>query len=372
MIGFEIEVALPVVDKNGDSFAGDVPLATSSTLDITLVTDHRPDYSNIEFVTAAFSVVGRFAKSGPADLARYVKGVKAIRDALYDAGSKTLQVAGGALLKPTAVGKTAKLDPGNGYTEDADRMDGGNGLFVHYSLGVPLNSLEEFFEFLRDAAPYSSEEDFFLDHARWRTAQAGAVANDAEKLFRKYKPTASAAERSQLRGYIQLVYTQVSAMADYVWRNRNRKVGEDQGQIKNETVALSRSAFSEIFLLLEPSVQAYLKTGFAGAAPLVTLIATYQELGPLEGEKLGFRENDTRSIDGKTWKLIQYAQSALTGAPAIGQQSIFGGMRQIGPHVEEGTTMIPVELRTMGNRFKTWGEVQANLEALTKWVQSAV
>lgn len=375
MIGFEIEIALPVVDRNRQSFDGEVLLGTSPKMPINLVTDHRANYSNLEFVTGAFSVTGRYVNSGPANLTTTLTGIRAIRDAFYLAGETTVTKAAGPLLTLTDEGKTARLDPNSGYEEDALEPNGGDGLYVQYTIGVPLNKLEEFYTFLRNTvAQFDADDENPLDHARWRTSQAEDLASDADKSFRKAYPKASDATRTQLRGYIQLVYTQVAAVADYLWDNRDEAEGDDADQIKNGTVALCRAAFCQIFPLLNPTVQAFLSTGFTGKKPLLDLIAKYQGESEFEsGEEMDFRERDTRAIGNTNWSLSQYAQSALTGKPQIAQQSMFGGMRMIGPHDDEGATMIAFELRTMGSsELKTWAEVQSDLDTLVEWVQSVV
>lgn len=364
MIGFELEISLPITDKNGRKLDGETELGPSSSLPFRLVSDKRQGYSNIEFVTGPVSVVGTtgLAKGLPQLLA-ILAGIRELRDALYKAGDAKLADAAGKLLKPTADGRTALLNPSSGYRDAASEKNGGDGLFLHYSVGIPLTGLSAFFDFLRKNAPY--EDDAFLRPARWRTLQAKAFAEDATQLFIKQAKPSTKTPVAQVNGYLQLVYTQVVAMADYVARRK------DEGQIKNETVALCRSAFHQIFPLLEPSVRAFLTAGFTGQS-LVDLIARYQEDSGVRGVKLAFQEESSREIDGAEYKLIEYTRSALTGDPVVPQQGIFGKMTQLPPEKEQNKWVIPFEIRTLGSHYKTWDQVAKDLESLTNWVQAWV
>lgn len=362
MIGYELEISLPITDKNGAKLDGETELGSSTSLPFRLVSDKRQGNSNIEFVTEPVSVVGRTGiAQGQAQLLAILAGIKELRDALYKAGDAGFAAAAGKLLKPTAEGRTARLTPSNGYKDAALERNGGDGLFLHYSVGVPFTGLSAFFDFLRKNAPY--ENDAFLRRARWRTLQAKSFADDATQLFIKQAKPPTKAPVTQVNGYLQLVYTQVAAMADYVARPA------DEGQIKNETVALCRSAFCQTFPLLDASVRAFLTEGFTGES-LVNLIAKYQEDSGTRGVKLEFQEHSSREIDGAEYTLIEYTRSALTGEPVIPQQGIFGKMTQLPPEQEQGKLVIPFEIRTLGSHYKTWDQVAADLRSLTSWVQA--
>lgn len=364
MIGFEIEIALPVAGADGDRLPGDEELGHLTGFPIRVVTDARRTWSNIEFVTGPVSVVGAAAVAGAGTLAGYAGAIRELRDRLYAAGAVPLATAGGPLLATAGAGQTAVLDPAAAdYVEDATRPNGGDGLFVHYSIGVPLKALNGFFDFLRAGAPYAPDQRSFLKSSRFRLAQASTVGDRGLASFDRGYPRATQAQRSQLRGYLQLVYTQVAAMADYLAKTA------DEGQIKNRTVALCRSAFFEVFPHLDADVRAFLAAGF-GDDSLVNLIADVQGISET-GRNVDFPEKSTRLIDGVERSLMAYTRSALTGAPAVTQQQIFGAMTQVAPHPEEGVLMVPFEVRTMGSHYKTWHEVGADLTAIVQWVRQA-
>lgn len=363
MIGFELEISLPITDRNGRKLDGETELGPSRTLDFRLVSDKRQGYSNIEFVTGPVSVVGTSGGvNGPKLLHELLAGIKQVRDELYKAGDAKLADAAGGLLNLTSAGSTALLNPSEPKYKDAATLKGGgDGLFLHYSVGVPLGALSAFFELLRKFAPY--EPDAFLAHARWRNQQAAELAEEGVKQFAEKFNSAAKTAAAQVHGYLQLVYTQVAAMADYVGRK------QDEGQIKNETVALCRSAFHEVFPLLEKDARTFLAAGFADES-LIDLIAKHQEVTEVKNVRMQFQERSTRQIDGKAYSLIEYTRSALTGDPVIPQQGIFGKTTQVPPGPEQGTTVIPFEIRTLGTHYKTWDQVSADLITLTKWVQS--
>lgn len=239
-------------------------------------------------------------------------------------------------------------------------------------MGARLSALGSFFDVLRKNVPFSDTTVYPLNRARFRLVQAQDFGRELAKTFKKTVST-SAADLAQLNGYAQLVYTQVAAMADYL-------VGdEDKGQIKNGTVGLCRSTFSQIFPLLNEDVRNFLTEGFSAKNDnIVTLIADYQEVPEKGDKRLPFNEESYREVEdpyvgGKLikTKLIECAQSALTGTPAVKQQSVFGGMRMIAPERDGAGFVIPIEVRTFGTtQFKTWDRVGADLDLMIKWAQA--
>lgn len=151
----------------------------------------------------------------------------------------------------------------------------------------------------------------------------------------------------------------------------------DNDQIKNSTAVLCRSPLAAVFALLGATEQTYLQT--AVRLPdddhdnPVTRLADYQERTEDPAKRSEFQDEGSRRVRPETPKytLVEYARAAFAGAPAIEQQHIFGGMRQIAPHPEENAVLIPVEIRTLGAARKTWGEVQTNLNDLCTWAEQA-
>lgn len=372
MIGFEIEISLLVADKNNKKIPGDTELGTASVLPFDVVTDSQQGHSNVEFVSEARSVVGGTKVSGPKDLKSALAGMQAVTGKLAAAkGVGTFKAVTAGLVNTAGAGSTAKLLP---YPEGfrSYESQGGDGLAPQYTVGARLGALASFFDFLRTNVPFSDRAAYPSDRARFRLAQAEDFGKELTKIFKK-AVSPSSSDLALLNGYAQLVYTQVAAMADYL-------VGEkDKGQIKNNTVGLSRSNFSDIFPLLPEGVRDFLTAGFsAGKDNIVTLIAKYQEQSDTSDDPLPFNEESSRVVEDpyrrdKTieTKLIDYAKSALTGKPAVAQQHIFGGMKMIAPKMDGAGFVIPIEIRTFGTTlFKTWDQVGTDLDLMIEWVQA--
>ncbi|GAA1983039.1 hypothetical protein [Catenulispora subtropica] len=368
MIGYELEVDLAVTDEDGDYIEGDTHLALSTTVpSFTLVTDARllnDDnlYSNIEFVTDPVSVIGTRHATGPAIVLAQLDAVRAARDALYFAGEGPLADAD-ETLTTVGAGDTALLNPNLGYDETFT-------LLAHYSVGVPLAGMPHFFDRLRDAAPIPDYDDVspVLVRARFSLFQAESFADCEIRLFLETPgaPAAGSAETRALCGYLQLAYMQICALAD------NLDVQGEGAQIKNLTAVLCRSAFIDVFPLLCAEARAYLRSRCEGDAPIITNLADHQEVPQPGGEEWTFHEDGVRqsgTLEAIT--LGAFALSVFNGEPRVEPQRVFGGMREIAPHEEEGAAVVPFEIRTIGAQEKDWAEVRADLEALCTWCEEA-
>ncbi|SHN04351.1 hypothetical protein [Actinacidiphila paucisporea] len=388
MIGYEIEISLPVTDAAGKKISGDTKLAETTARHpdgptgkpfFRVVSDtrslpNRTKYSNLEFVTKPWSVVGDGHTSGPAALLDTLQRIRTVRDAFYHAKEGTLSGSAGGLLQTLPAGKGARFAPNNGYREVAGTAGNGDGLFVHYSVGVPLAGMATFFDRLRPAVP--SREGAYLPDARHRLHQAHSFAENAADAFVPRGPaapakgadgflSAKARHRREVLGYLQLLYMQVTAFADHA--DELESGGADAG-IKNRTVVLSRAPLAEVHARLDPVVQTALRNNHDA---LTTMLADeYHEKGRGQRQRT-FYDTAFRKIDGDPVVLLDYTKAAFTGEVSIPQQSVFGGMRQISPHVEEEAVMVPFEIRTFGAVMKSWDEVTADLKDLCEWVQSS-
>ncbi|WP_107452636.1 DUF4157 domain-containing protein [Streptomyces sp. TLI_053] len=367
-LGFETEIDMPVEKSGGATYEGDTDLAESTAADFKLVSDKRSlrnggDYSNLEFVTGAVAVVGTGSESGPAALDRMVDEIRTVREAFYRQTGKTPLAGMGLQLEILPAGEDARIAPDLDFPDYAGAPGMGDGLFVHYSVGVPLAGMPLFFDHLREAAPQGPGVP--LPRARFRLSQSKTFA--AQVVARYERGQESARKRKRLEtdaldGYSQLFFMQVAAMADYLAQD------EDRGQIKNLTVVLSRSQLTDVRALLDPGFQEFLS---ADSEAIVDLLAQFQE-DPGDGSaNLEFRDEATREIDGLPVSLLGFAESTLKGVPQVPQQSVFGGMNQIAPHEEEGAMMVPFEIRTMGSLMKTWDELKAELRDLANWAEEA-
>ncbi|WP_438267884.1 eCIS core domain-containing protein [Kitasatospora purpeofusca] len=367
-LGFETEIDMPVENARGEKYEGDTDLAQSTAGDFKLVSDsrslnNRAPYSNLEFVTGAVAVVGTAGESGPETLEQMVDEIRAVREAFYEKTGKTPLAGMGLQLEILPAGQDARIAPDLDFPNYAGAPGMGDGLFVHYSVGVPLAGMPMFFDHLREAAPQAPGAP--LPRARFRLSQSRTFAEQVVARYVQGQESARKRKRLEtdaLDGYSQLFFMQVAAMADYLAQD------QDQGQIKNLTVVLSRSQLTDVRALLDPGFQEFLS---ANSEVIVDLLAHFQE-DPGDGSaNLEFRDEATREIDGLPVSLLSFAESTLKGVPQIPQQSVFGGMNQIAPHEEEGAMMVPFEIRTMGSLMKTWDELKAELRDLAAWAEEA-
>ncbi|MFD8209672.1 DUF4157 domain-containing protein [Streptomyces sp. NPDC059695] len=368
-LGFETEVSLPVQDAAGAKYPGDTDLAQSTSQDFKVVSDKRSlqtgeGYSNIEFVTGAVEVVGARNESGREQLVRLADEIKRVRDGFYAAADGTPLAAMPLDLQILPAGAGARVAPGLPYTEDAGQEGLGDGLFVHYSVGVPLRGMPLFFDHLREAAP--NVPGATSRRARFRLGQAKDFAADVlarYETWRAAKPTKKRkrVETDALDGFAQLFFMQIAAVADYLAEDK------DKGQIKNLTAVLSRSRLSDVRALLDEEFRTFLT---ADHEKVLDRLADYQEDSG-GARKLQFRETATRHIEDEPVSLIDFANSAILGSTRVDQQSVFGGMNQIAPHPEAGATMVPFEIRTIGSYKKTWDELKAELDHLARWADEA-
>ncbi|MEU9062552.1 DUF4157 domain-containing protein [Streptomyces sp. NPDC048430] len=381
MLGFETEIDLPVQDAGKRKIPGDTDLASSKKKDFKVVSDSRSlppvgkgkkgaSYSNLEFVTGAVSVVGSQAHSGREELNALVDEIKRVRDGFYSKLHGGLADAAVALdLDVEGIGQEAEFAPDNGYKERSGRDGMGDGLFVHYSVGVPLAGIPSFFTHLRTEGKPNPVP---RPHKRaWlRLDQAEEFARSVVDSYGTRSGKRAAPDSlDALNGYCQLLYTQVAAMAD--------KFDPDTGagQIKNKTVALSRSALPDARKLLPVDQQEFLARN---VDDIVGKLAGHQEKTE-EGAKDGnFNDDDIRQVDGyPDTKLIDYAKSALDGTipeghtRPPGQQQVFGGMREIAPHLEQGVRMVPMEIRHFGSHLKTWDGLKNELSTLASWANTS-
>ncbi len=300
---------------------GGLDLAQSTAGDFKLVSDsrslnNRAPYSNLEFVTGAVAVVGTAGESGPETLEQMVDEIRAVREAFYEKTGKTPLAGMGLQLEILPAGQDSRIAPDLDFPNYAGAPGMGDGLFVHYSVGVPLAGMPMFFDHLREAAPQAQGAP--LPRARFRLSQSRTFAEQVVARYVQGQESARKRKRLEtdaLDGYSQLFSMQVAAMADYLAQDQ-----EDPGD---------------------------------------------------GGANLEFRDEATREIDGLPVSLLTFAESTLKGVPQIPQQSVFGGMNRIAPHEEEGAMTVSFEIRTMGSPMKTWDELKAELRDLAAWAEEA-
>lgn len=379
MEGFEVEVDKRIRDSGGAKIPGDADIGTSTREDFRVVSDSRglddsdEDYSNVEFVSGAVQVVGTQAAAGKATLDRIVDEIKNVRDKFYAAtdGTRLEDMELNLTLHRTDVDVTSE-----GYTETAGSAGMGDGLFVQYSVGVPLSGMPSFFDHLRGDATQQTHPT--LKRAGLRFGQAKEFAEAEVARFESETPKPGPpGGTDDMNGYLQLYFTQVAAMADYLHFYKRSLDEPDNaedlwaymGQIKNHTIVLARSPLAPMFRQLAPAVQKYLKSDYEN---VITRLSEFQGQA-LEGEgTFSFHDEIPRGVGGlEELTLLDYAKAGLVGKPDYDQQRVFGGTNEIGPHKVEDVTVIPMEIRTLGKQSKTWAELRTELHSLADWAQEA-
>ncbi len=371
MIGFEIEIDLPVTNAQGGTIPGDTDLARSTTAPgFKIVSDSRTlttgaGYSNLEFVSDAVSAIGTQQVAGRATILGQRAEMLRIRNVLYVAGAAAL-AGRDPQLNTVGVGANALLNPNLPYNET-------NLLLVHYSVGVPLAGLPQFFDRLRAAAPIlplaqGNSPATIRDRFSLHQARAFAAAELAVFLHQPGAPAAGSQRARALDGFLQLGYMQVCALADHLDYAANQR-----GNIKNLTAVLCRSAFIDVFPLLSGQAQNFLIARCGGTEPLITNLAAHQQVA-----EQGFGQNHDFHEDGQRQSgnlamitLMDFTLSVFTGNQRVNPQRVFGGMRDIAPHAEQNVNVVPMELRSVGNESKSWMDVQNELTSLCAWAHEA-
>ncbi|MBM7810698.1 eCIS core domain-containing protein [Saccharothrix algeriensis] len=96
-----------------------------------------------------------------------------------------------------------------------------------------------------------------------------------------------------------------------------------------------------------------------------------------EGE--GYNPEDSSQIDeaSRVVSFENYAYSAFKRAGSgpegggVTQEEVFGGMNTIAPHDEHGSVMVPMEIRRLGGRRKTWEQLKTDLANLVDRAEDA-
>jgi hypothetical protein len=373
-IGMEIEVGMAVCGSRGEKLAGDAEILRSDDV-FKLVTDSRGAISNLEFVMFHFDQHAVSEEAALAELNGRLNAIRALYNIIYarrhDEGMlKLSDIAPGytyaAETIPVKVGKRQYL-PRNVSLNPAKSDDDGEeeDLFVQYTIGMPIGRLHTAITYI-SAHSYDPEDQVPTQHA-------ATALNVAARAAERYEDRlGDPADAAQFTGYIALVYTQLAAFADTI--QAEIVAGMDDpfptaaalnrsGQIKNNTVLLSRVPLGTVFGALRPGVRDILQ---AEREEILTLIA-----GPegMERQGMAFAAAATRDVQGlESISLDAYAESALGGGgDPIEQQRVFGGMKETPLDPTVPGLGVPLEVRGFRADSRTWTQVYADARTLLLW-----
>ncbi|MBO3749195.1 DUF4157 domain-containing protein [Streptosporangiaceae bacterium NEAU-GS5] len=390
-LGFEIEIAVPVRDQAGLPFKETTPLADAGTeFRFKLTTDirHTDDdllgpegyYSNVEIVTEPIEIVGLGNENWGRAFGQLLARLKQVRNALYAVPedrpvAPLTDLLQETDLRPTVAGTTAQVV---GLVPDDPVFDANEGgdLTVHYTVGLPLEGIPGFFDWLRrDDNTRKAEDDprpyIYLQLAPKFAADLSAgYATWAERTGEADVPTAD--ERLAFEGYAQLAYLQIAALASRFSAGNERN--PEHILQKNRTAVLSRSALNGVRLLLADTYQRFFTAN------------SDENLSQIEAFSKGFEQLLDAEFQGllpsaHARDVLDYARALFgadplnaPGQPAFrpfGQQKVFGGLTEVDPHLVGGVPLIPLELRFFRNVQDTWSSLRESLGAIIVHAQSA-
>lgn len=367
MLGFEIEVDVPVLRNDGTYYKSEHKLADCATdPGYKIVTDVEDtpdgeDYSIFEFVSLPAVVVGGAHDSGREVVAQQLSGIKDVAEKFAASKRGPLTDLDGELIL-TADGKASELRPDvNPDNEDT--------LGVHYSTGLPLGGMATFFRRLRSIAPVLIDKKRpYNTRDRFNLAQAELFAAGPVTAFSLgYGKADSDQGRRALRqldGYLQLAYMQICALAD----GCDYSAYGIRPLVKNLTAVLCRTSLAQAVKQLDTDAAFFLAS--RAEENLERLKEFQAKPEPEYGRPHMFRGAVTLATVGDR-TLEDVALGLLGGTLNVDPTAMFGGMTVVRGHNELDAFMIPVELRSLGNEDKTWDEVRLELGQLCIWSDEA-
>lgn len=368
MLGFEIEVDVPVMRGDGESYDSGHKLADCATepgYEVVTDIEDTPDgesYSIFEFVSHPVFVVGASHATGREVVAQQLSGIKDVAGKLAAAKRGPLTDLGGELVLDVDDDTNPQLRP----DFNPDTVDT---LGVHYSTGLPLSGMATFFRKLRGVAPVLIDEKRpHNTRDRFNLAQAELFAAGPVAAFSggygKSETDHGRRVLRQLDGYLQLAYMQICALAD----GCDYSADGIRPLLKNLTAVLCRAPLAQVVEQLDADASFFLasrvKDNFERlkefqAKPEPEYPRAHVFRGAVKLQEVGNRT------------LEDVALGLLGGTLNVDPRAIFGGMTVVPGHNELDAFVIPVELRSLGNEDKTWDEVGLELGQLCVWSDEA-
>ncbi|MEI7032833.1 hypothetical protein [Streptomyces pratensis] len=399
-IGIEVEVDRPVVRPNGE----DVKAGNSTGIElmehpgqgIKLVSDSRRGYTNAEFVAEPSAVLPGEEQRFPRTTAQTIDSLQDAHSRLYGPGADARptdkqmrkiypESEGYELTSGLKTARVApeKLEPGQ---ERRGREGMGDGLFVHQTVGLPLNGMAEVFaEAVQTDEPRNATRSKIRalqrSKAHHHLVRSVQVGNEVAQRFRDLAAEAGLTghERElgaqELRGFGALCYTQFAALADKCRIDGPERGEMARGQVKNKTAVLSRVSLGTVQQSLPEIARRFL-------ADQVETIRTglwshYYEVAPRTDASVpAISPEHLAELDAYVRDALQGTADFTPATDAEGakgpQERAFGGMTELrGLDTPGGVPIVPLEFRAFGPSMASFDDLRNDVGLLETWSRTA-
>jgi hypothetical protein len=396
-IGLEVEVDRPVVRHTGEDVkSGDstgIEMMRHSGQGIKLVSDSRGTYTNAEFVAEPSAVLPGEEQRFPRTVEQTIDHLEEAHRRLYAPGADTPQAEKQMRrLYPENEGyelatgfKTARVAPEKPHVERNGQEGRGQGLFIHQTVGLPLNGMTDVFaEAVQTPEPRnrtgSKVRALVKSKAHDHLVRSVQVGNELGARFLQSPAAATAPGHDaavgaqEVRGFGSLCYTQFAALADKLRADDPARPGETAlGQVKNKTAVLARVSLGTVQQSLPDSAKVFLVGDVdairAGMWEHYFAVAprTSTDVPPMS-------EAHVRDLD-------RYLNEALSGIaeflPVPGgdpdrrvgpQEREFGGMTELTSlDSPDGVPVVPLEFRSFGVGMASFADIRQDVGHLEDW-----
>ncbi|MEU7073750.1 DUF4157 domain-containing protein [Streptomyces narbonensis] len=399
-IGLEVEVDRPVVRhtgadvKNGNSTG--IEMMEHPGQGIKLVSDSRSTYTNAEFVALPSAVLPGEEEQFPRTTEQTISHLEDAHRRLYAPGADTPQAEKQMKkLYPENEGyvltsgfKTARVAPEKEHVERNGQEGKGQGLFIHQTVGLPLNGMTDVFaEAVQAPEPRnrtgSKVRALVKSKAHDHLVRSVQVGNELGARFLRSPVAAdapghdAAVGAQEVRGFGSLCYTQFAALADKLRADDPERPGVTAaGQVKNKTAVLARVSLGTV----QQSLPAPAKLFLVGDVDAIRdgMWAHYFAVAPRTSTDL------PPMSEAHVGELNTYLREALSGIaeflPApddpnrlVGpQERAFGGMTEL-PSLDSpgGVPVVPLEFRSFGVGMASFADIRQDVGHLENWSRAA-
>ncbi|GHB36888.1 hypothetical protein GCM10010331_25380 [Streptomyces xanthochromogenes] len=397
-IGLEVEVDRPVVRHSGEDVKSDnstgIEMMRHSGQGIKLVSDSRGTYTNAEFVAEPSAVLPGEEQRFPRTVSQTIDHLEDAHQRLYAPGADSPQAEKQMRrLYPEKEGyelaagfKTARVAPEKPHSERNGQEGRGQGLFVHQTVGLPLNGMTDVFaEAVRTPEPRnktgSKVRALVKSKAHEHLVRSVQVGNELGARFLQSPAAATAPGHDaavgaqEVRGFGSLCYTQFAALADKLRADDPARPGETAlGQVKNKTAVLARVSLGTVQQSLPDSAKVFLVGG--GDAIRAGMWEHYFAVAPRTGQ------GDPPMSEAHVLGLNRYLDEALSGIAEflpdpdgrlVGpQEREFGGMTELTSlDSPGGVPVVPLEFRSFGVGMASFADIRQDAGHLEDWSRRA-